>query len=213
MSDMLDELFKKYKKSPITMSLILICIVIYIISFILYGEEMNASEAISLGAYNPMYVYFGHQYWRLLTSNFIHFGILHIVVNCYSLYGIGGFIESVLKVKKYIIVLFVSALFTTGVPYILFLMNGFESYSVSAGISGVIFGLIGSLGALAIRYRNIFLDIFRQLAPNVIFMLLISFLVPSISLSGHLCGLIGGFIGTNLVLLIKKKDHSKHFIN
>lgn len=213
MNDMVDNLLRKYKQAPVTFLLIAVCVIVYIISFFLFGEEMNALQALTLGAYNPIYVYVNHEYWRLLTSHFIHFGILHVVVNCYSLYGIGSFIESVLKTKKYVIVIIVSAIFTNGLPYLLFLINGFGSHLVSGGISGIIFGLIGAIAALAFTYKNIFLDIFKNLAPNVILMLFISLLVPSISLSGHVCGLIGGFVGTYFILRLKRNTSSHHLVN
>lgn len=211
MNDMLNELKKKYKKAPVTMGLITLCIVVYIISFFLFGEEMKVYEGILFGGYNPVYVYLKHEYYRLITANFIHFGLLHLAVNCYSLYGIGMFIEASLKPKKYAIVLFVSALTTTGLPYLLFLFNGFEANTVSGGISGVIFGLIGALGALALKYRNIFMDIFKQLAPNVILMLVISFVVPTISMSGHVSGLIGGFVATYVILHMRPKYKKNHY--
>lgn len=209
--NMLDELKRKYKKTPITLGLIAVCVIVYLISFVLFGETMNVFQAMSFGGYNPLYVSYKHEYFRLITANFIHFGLLHIVVNCYSLYGIGMFIESALKKKKYMIVLAVSALTTTGLPYLLFLFNGFEANTISGGISGVIFGLIGALGALALKYRDVFMDVFKQLAPNVIMMLVISFVVPSISWSGHVSGLIGGFVSTYLLLNIKPQKNKNKY--
>lgn len=206
MNSMYNQLLRKYKKAPITMGLISICIVVYVISFLLFGEEMNVLEGIMFGGYNPVLVSVNHDYYRLITANFIHFGIIHIAVNCYSLYGLGTFIESSLKIKKYVFVIIVSALSTNLIPYVLYLVMGFGADSLSGGISGVIFGLIGSLGALALKYRNIFMDVFRQLAPNVLLMLLISFVVPSISLPGHVSGMIGGFIATYIILHIKPKN-------
>lgn len=206
MNSMYNQLLRKYKTAPITMGLISICVIVYIISFLLFGEEMNVLEGIAFGGYNPVLVSMNHDYYRLITANFIHFGIIHIAVNCYSLYGLGMFIEASLKMKKYIIVILVSALSTQLIPYILYLVMGFGADSLSGGISGVIFGLIGSLGALALKYRNIFMDVFRQLAPNVLLMLLISFVIPSISLSGHVSGMIGGFIATYILLHIKPKN-------
>ena len=212
---MLNELRRKFKKFPITISLIGICVVVYVISFALFGEEMSTQEGLVMGAYNPLYVYYKHEIYRLFTANFIHFGLLHIAVNCYSLYGLGMFIEASLKTKKYVIVLLISALATTTLPFLLFLLNGFGAYSVSGGIVGVIFGLIGALGALALKYRQVFMDVFKQLAPNVILMLVISFVVPSISMSGHLSGLIGGFVSTYVILNIKpkKKDPYRDLVN
>lgn len=203
-----------FNRSPVTVSTIGLCIVVYIVSFVLYGEEMSVAQGITFGGYNPLLVYYNHEYYRLITANFIHFGLLHIAVNCYSLYGIGCFIESCLKTKKYLIVLFCSALATTGLPYLLFLINGFGARSVSGGISGVIFGLIGSLGAFALCYRDIFMKIFKELFTNVLLMLFISFVVPSISMSGHVSGLVGGFVVTYILIRYPfKKKPEQHLVN
>ena len=72
MNNMLNELKRKFKKFPITISLIGICVVVYIISFVLFGEEMNTQEGLVMGAYNPLYVYYKHEIYRLFTANFIH---------------------------------------------------------------------------------------------------------------------------------------------
>lgn len=211
---MKDKLIRSFKIAPITMGIIVICVMTYIISFILFGETMNVYEGLFFGGYNPVIVHEYHEYYRLLTANFIHFGIMHIAVNCYSLYGIGMFIERSLKTRKYLIVLLISALSTTGLPYLLYLLNGFEANTVSGGVSGVIFGLIGSLGALAVYYKNIFMSIFKQLSTNLILMLVISFLVPSISLSGHICGFIGGFVATYMIIYFThKKNTNQHLVN
>lgn len=203
----MNQLKRDFQKAPITLSLIGICLLLYIISVLVYGVEMNAMEGLTFGAYNPVFVYSGHEYYRLITANFVHFGLFHIIINCYSLYGIGMFIEISLKQKNYFIVLLASMISTTLLPYLLFLINGFETLTVSGGVSGVIFGLIGALGALAIKYKTVFEDIFKQLAPNVILMIILSWLVPTISLSGHISGMIGGFLSTMILLNwpLKKK--------
>lgn len=202
-----------YKKAPITFSLITISVIVYLISFLLYGMEMNTGQAISFGGYNPLLVYYYHDYYRLISSQFIHFGFIHLLMNCYSLYGLGRFLESVLK-KNYIIVIIGSALCTTGIPYILFLINGFEMNVISGGISGIIFGLIGSLGALALLYKDVFLSIFKDLALNIVMMLALSFIVPSISLSGHVSGMIGGFVFTYVLLKVKdRKNKYNNLVN
>lgn len=210
MNSMLNRFLWKYKSFPITISLICLCILVYAMSFVWFGEEMNALEGLYFGGFNPVYIQLSHEYYRLLSANFIHFGILHLAVNCYSLYGLGLFIEKSLGLKKYLILILVSALTTTGLPYLFYLITGYGANVVSGGISGVIFGLIGALGALALRYKYIYMDIFNQLAPNIILMLIISFIIPSISLSGHLAGLIGGFVCTYILLMIK---HQKHLIH
>ncbi len=196
----MNQIKRDFQKAPITLLLIGICIIVYVISFLIYGMEMNAMQGLVFGAYNPIYVYGGHEYYRLITANFVHFGLFHILLNCYSLYNIGIFIELSLKKKNYLIVIVLSMISTTLLPYLMFLINGFEASTVSGGISGVIFGLIGALAALALKYKNIFEDVFRQLAPNLILMLVLSWIVPTISLSGHVSGLIGGFVSTTILL-------------
>lgn len=188
----------------------MICILVYIVSFILFGEEMSALEGLYFGGFNPLYVHLSHEYFRFITANFIHFGFLHLAMNCYSLYGLGLFIENSLRFQKYLILIIISALSTTGLPYLFYLLTGQNGNVVSGGISGVIFGLIGALGALALHYQYVYMDIFKQLAPNIILMLLISLIVPSISLSGHLAGLVGGFVCTYILLKVK---HQKHLIH
>ena len=150
MNSMLNRFLWKYKSFPITISLICLCILVYAMSFVWFGEEMNALEGLYFGGFNPVYIQLSHEYYRLLSANFIHFGILHLAVNCYSLYGLGLFIEKSLGLKKYLILILVSALTTTSLPYLFYLITGYGANVVSGGISGVIFGLIGGLGALAL---------------------------------------------------------------
>lgn len=206
---MMKKLKQQYKKYPVTMLLITICIFVYCISFICFGEEMTVSEGIQFGGYNPVIVSVFGQYYRIITSNFIHFGLMHLVVNCYSLYGIGVFIESFLNSKKYLFVCCVSLLTTSGIPYILYLLNGFGSDTLSGGISGMIFGLVGCLAALACGYGSIFKQVFKQLALNIMIILFVSLIIPSISLSGHVCGMIGGFISMYLLIIIQNNKQNK----
>jgi rhomboid protease GluP len=161
---------------------------------------MNVYQGLAAGGYNPVYVQKGHEYYRLLSANFVHFGIMHIAVNSYSLYTMGSFIEQLINTKAYIIILLVSGLCTNLLPYLLYLVTGYGASTVGGGISGVIFGLIGTVGALYFHYPHIFRDVARSLAINVALMLGISFLVPSISLSGHISGLIGGFVSSYILL-------------
>lgn len=200
----MDKLVYKIKRFWITYGLIGISIFVYILSFIKYGYEMDVNQAIEFGAYNGQLVYYYNEYYRLLVSNFIHFGFLHLLVNCYSLSGIGCFIENIFEKYEFSIIVLASCFSTTTLSYILFLLFGFEAYTLSAGISGVVFGMVGSLFALSLMYKNIFMDIFKSLLPNLIAMLVLSIIIPQISLSGHIFGMLGGFVSTLIILIIKK---------
>ena len=193
-----------YKKYPITISLIVLIVAVYVYTSIRYSFDMNAYQGIQAGGFNPFLVIVWKQYYRLITANFIHFGVMHLFCNAYSLYNLGALMERILGLKKYIIVIVVSMFSTTLFPFLLYFLNGTGANSIMGGISGVIFGLIGSLLALAYLYKNIYMYLFKQIAPSLALMLLISFMMPSISLTGHIGGLIGGFLITVVIEKIKK---------
>lgn len=190
----------EWKRYKITSSLIIISVMVYAFTFLFYGREtMTVSQAVQMGGFNPLLIEFNHEYWRFITANFIHFGILHLLVNCLSLYNIGTFIERTFKPKHYLIILFVSAIFTNLLPYLLYVLFDTGMFTISGGISGVIFGLLGTMCILAYRYKGVYYHIYKELLPNIILMFVISIMVPSISLWGHLGGFIGGIIAAYFI--------------
>ncbi|WP_455684620.1 rhomboid family intramembrane serine protease [Thomasclavelia sp.] len=189
-----------YKKYPITTGVIGICILVYVYTTIKYGIDMNANEGLRTGGFNPILVVHFNEYYRLITANFIHFGLMHIFCNCYSLVNLGSVMEHLLGQKRYAIVLGISMVATTLLPCLLYLINDSGAYSVMGGISGAIFGLMGALLALAIKFKNIYAYLFKQISSSILLMLLISVLVPSISLTGHVAGMIGGFVAMLLII-------------
>lgn len=200
-----------FKKAPVTTGLIVMIVVVYVYTTLKYGIEMNAYQGIEAGGFNPILVLELKQYYRIITANFIHFGIMHIFCNAYSLYNLGMVMERILDRKKYVLLIVVSMLSTTLFSLVLYFLNGSGATSIIGGISGVIFGLIGSLSALAYLYKDVYMYLFKQIAPSVFLMLLLSFMLPSISLTGHIGGMIGGFLVT---LFMEKMDHHQdHTIN
>lgn len=199
------------KKYSVTYTLLALCILTYIGTTLLFSMDMNAMQGLACGGFNPYYVQVTHQYYRLITANFIHFGLMHIVVNCYFMYNLSCFVEYLMGSKKYLIVILASMLSTTGLPYIAYLLLGIGVHTVSGGISGVIFGIIGAIGALYLFYPTQLRDIARNLGMNVLLMLFISFIVPTISLSGHVSGMIGGFVSAYIILYITKRKRQKFF--
>ena len=196
---------QEYKIYKITYFLMAVNVITYLYTSLKYGLSMSAMQGIQVGGFNPLYVYYYHEYYRLITANFIHFGLMHIFCNVYSLYNLGMLMEKILKEKKYIIVIVVSMISTTLFSYLLFLLFN----SVMGGISGVIFGLIGSLLALSVLYGDVYSYLFKQIVSSVVLMLFISVAVPSISLVGHLGGMIGGFAAT---FVLEKIDSKKERI-
>lgn len=130
-------------KPYVTYSIILINILVFII-MTLFGADFlypSVKGLIVWGANFGPNTYNGEQ-WRVLTSVFLHIGIIHLILNMYVLYSIGILLEGI---------------FGSYVFLISYLLNGiggsigslfWDSYVVSAGASGAIFGLFGWFFAL-----------------------------------------------------------------
>ncbi len=187
------------KNCPVTWGLIGICVLVYIYTSIRYSFSMNAMQGIEAGAYIPLLITTRHEYYRLITANFIHFGISHILLNMLSLYNVGPFIERIYGRNRYLLLIAGSALGTTGIPYLFTLITNSNPMVVSGGASGIILGLLGGLCYLSLRYKGLYKAAFSSVVPSLVMIALISVIVPSVSLSGHLGGFAGGLITTFLI--------------
>jgi membrane associated rhomboid family serine protease len=130
-------------------------------------------------------------YWRLVTSGFLHVQITHILLNMLSLFWLGRMIEPALGHAKFVAIYLASLL--AGSLGVMILSPD----ELTLGASGAIYGLLGAAIVMA-RNRNISLiqsGLLPILAINFIFTLS----VPGISLGGHLGGLIGGLVATFVV--------------
>jgi membrane associated rhomboid family serine protease len=124
-------------------------------------------------------------YYRLLSSAFMHFGLLHIAFNMYALYLIGGALERYIGSLRFTLIYFVSALAGSFGALLV------TPYAISAGASGAIFGLMGAMFVLE-RQRGLAL-LGGPIGGLIAINLLITFLPgTNISIGGHLGGLIGG---------------------
>ena len=155
------------------------------------------------GDYGPATVG-AHQWWRLLTACFLHFGIIHIGFNMYVLYQIGPFIEVTFGRARYLILYFIAGL-AGSVTSICIHPN-----SVSAGASGAIFGLYGAVfGFLLINRRTLDPVATKSIAKSAGIFVLYNVVYGSISgttdLSAHFGGLIAGFL-TGMMLARSRGD-------
>lgn len=124
------------------------------------------------------------QWYRLVTSGFLHYGIIHILFNMYALWVLGNAVENLAGRLRFGMIYGVSLL--AGGLGALVLSPG----SLTAGASGAIFGLVGAV-FLAQRAQGI---PFSQspLLPFLVINLVITFGLNGISIGGHIGGLVGG---------------------
>ena len=130
--------------------------------------------------------------WRLLTSMFLHYGIIHIVMNLVGLLTSGPEVERLYGRVGYAVVYVVSGL-AGG------LAASLKANAISAGASGAIFGVIGAFGAYLVVHRNridreLFAKRARSLGTFLAINIYIGLTVKGISLAAHAGGLVGGFL-------------------
>jgi len=168
-----EDVFKE--KTPyVTYALIAVNIIMFILMYIFGNGSEDTLTLLRFGALNKIAVInFG--YHRLITSAFLHIGVLHLIFNMYALYVLGKDVETYYGKVRFTVIYFVSALIGS-----LFSLVFADEYVVSAGASGAIFGLMGSLLYFGYHYRVMLNNaISRQILPVIGLNLLIGFLHKS----------------------------------
>lgn len=136
------------------------------------------------------------EYYRLVTSMFLHYGIFHLLLNMWALWVVGGVLEPLLGRARFLALYLIGGLggsvavyLTAGLDLELLgrpLFGGLTT--ATAGASGAVFGLFGAFYVVLRRLRRDTSAITVILVINLIFTLT----VPGISVAGHLGGLVTG---------------------
>jgi membrane associated rhomboid family serine protease len=128
------------------------------------------------------------EWWRLMTSAFLHTGITHIALNMLALWFVGGAVEPRLGRWRYATVYLLSALGGSVLSYAVD-----SPFQASVGASGAVFGLFGALFVLMLRLRFDVQGLIAIIAINVV----IGF-IPGLNINwrAHLGGLIVGAVLT-----------------
>ena len=126
-------------------------------------------------------------WWRPITSGFLHAGIVHVGFNMFLLWQLGMMLEPAVKRARFAALYFVSLL---GGSFFVLLIS---PDTRTVGASGAVFGLMGA-AFVALRSRGI--DPFSTgIGPLIVINLLFTFAIPGISIGGHLGGLVAGAVG------------------
>lgn len=140
-----------------------------VLNFGLFGPAVDAGE-----------------YWRVLTSGFLHGGLIHVGFNGYLLYALGNMLEPAMRTSGYLAT-FLAGLFGGSAGALLLSYD-----ALTIGASGAVFGLMGA-AMVGLRARGInpwSTSIGTLLILNLVF----TFIGGNISIGGHLGGLAGGFV-------------------
>ncbi|HWH34317.1 MAG TPA: rhomboid family intramembrane serine protease [Acidimicrobiales bacterium] len=168
----------------LTLTLIAVSAVLFVPTLgggdVLGGGTRTIAEALALNGPDVA----AGQWWRLVTSGFVHYGLIHIGFNMLILYQLGSMLEPALGRVRF------------GLLYATALLGGsfgallLEPDALTAGASGAVYGLMGA-AILGMRRRGIN-PMQSGLGGLLLINLLLTFAIPGISIGGHLGGLVAG---------------------
>lgn len=171
-----------------TSALLGLVVVYFAMSWIAGGAE-DIAVALAFGAnYGPLVA--EGDLWRLMTSIFLHGGILHLVLNAYALYFLGRNLEAFYGPWNLLVIFLGAGMGGSAAS------AGF-SQNISVGASGGIFGLVGASLVFAFRYRKVLpsrvtVIMGTALVPWVILNLVAGVFIPVLDSNAHFGGLIAG---------------------
>ncbi len=181
-------------KPRVTYTLIAINLVVFALQY-LVGVSDLAEE---YGMW-PIGIAVGDEWWRLITSAFLHGSFLHIAFNMYVLFALGPTLERILGHSRFIILYLMAALGGSVASYVFS-----DVRTVSVGASGAIFGLMGALVVAGRRLRYDVRQVLILLAINVV----IGFLAPGIDWRAHLGGLITGAVVAAILVYAPRRSRT-----
>ena len=187
----------KNKLPKLTTVLIVLCVCVFgAVNLLTEAHGDQISCAIVMGAYYKAFVVLGNEYWRLLTSGFVHSDVFHLLMNMIALYNMGRFCEEVFGAKKMLLIVLTSIV--SGCA----LMHITSANIVGMGMSGGIYGLMGAFLVFA-GSRGVFRQkAFQVRLTNMVFVNLMLNFMPGVAAGAHLgglcCGLLWGLIFCDL---------------
>jgi rhomboid protease GluP len=179
----------------VTPFLILVCVVVYADMVFSRVDPMwpTGPQLILWGANEGARVILRHEYWRLLTSVFVHGGLIHVALNMWSLLAIGPLVERLYGNAAFAVI-YVAA----GIGGALSSVAA-NPVPPSVGASGAICGVLGALVAFLLVHRRAIPSlVLKPLRANalgyVVFIAIMGRVVPNIDQAAHLGGLATGFV-------------------
>jgi membrane associated rhomboid family serine protease len=183
----------------VTRALIAVNAVVFLVA-LGSGGPIGSGLAGSIDQRGVLYgpaISIGHEYWRLVTSGFLHAGLVHIGVNMLSLFFVGSALEPAIGRINFLIV-YAASLLAGSFGALLF-----SPLIPTVGASGAIFGIFGALIVVA-HARGI--SIWQSgLGGMLLLNLVLSVSIPGIAIGGHLGGLAGGLICGWLVVEVGER--------
>ncbi|MCW2956286.1 MAG: Rhomboid family protein [Thermoleophilia bacterium] len=166
----------------VTITFLLATALMTLVEFSQYGASPVADDLARAGGSGVGVIATG-EWWKVLTSNLLHGSVPHLLFNAFAIYLTGRWLEHLAgRMVVATTMLWSAVIAGAGALFV-------DTPTVVTGASGVAFGLLGACVAVDPRARTPVGLIARQL---VIFNVIGTFLLPGISIGGHLGGLAAG---------------------
>ena len=171
---------------------------------------LPAEVLLPFGAKLNYYIHTMHQWWRFVTPMFLHVNLLHLIVNMYSLWIVGPYVEKLYGSAKFVVFWVVTGVAgvvgsyltvrpgLAGNPITGFIFKAYDT--PSAGASGALFGLVGVLFVFGIKFRHELPEGFKRafgtgLLPMIVLNLFIGYVLRGfIDNAAHVGGLLSGAV-------------------
>jgi membrane associated rhomboid family serine protease len=137
------------------------------------------------------------EWYRIVTSGFLHAGPLHLFLNMFVLYILGTILEEGIGTVRMLGIYFVSLLAGSFGALLL------DPNELTVGASGAVYGIMAATFLVA-RQRGVE-QLASQIGLWVILNLAFTFTVPGISIGGHLGGLAGGAAAAGVILVGERR--------
>lgn len=177
-----------------------------LMSFAAPGGSENNAVLLAYGAKYNSLINAG-EWWRLITPVFLHIGWIHLLVNMYSLFILGPYVEKLYGSARFVFFWIATGVAGVVASYLAsssgmrggvlarFLFRGGDG--PSAGASGALFGLIGVLFVFGIKFRHELPEGFKRafgtgMIPTILINLFIGYTIPYIDNAAHLGGFVAG---------------------
>jgi membrane associated rhomboid family serine protease len=186
-------------KPRVTFALIAINVVAFLTEqgqFSLFGTGIHGT-VINEGVLDRFHISESHEYWRLISSGFLHENFIHIGFNMYLLYLLGLMLEPSIGSVRFAFI-YITALLAGSFGALL------ATAAPSLGASGAVFGL---MGAAVVELRARRMSVMESgIGGLILINLIFSFSLANISVGAHVGGLIGGALAA---LAIRSADARK----
>jgi membrane associated rhomboid family serine protease len=196
---------------PVVATVMIAAIVSIYATTLLWGTRVGLSEGSAIAPHPLAFTRFGDldtnlveygEWWRLITSTFLHVQPLHLIFNVLSLYSVAKYLEEVLGKSKALALYLGLGVVASTVSF-LWHANTWPYYGNSAGASGAICGLIGVAIGFALRKRNVARHLRSHYIGWAIWIALLGMSGWRIDNAGHFGGLVPGVL---VGLLVRRRS-------